>query len=340
MTEYGIAGGYTSGQIADLAQRRITPLLLEAEWAKAEPSEGRFAYGYFDSLRTTARAWQSAGHKVVLNFGMHHAPDWLLAKNGAKQVASDGASSGDGAADLITHSTYRFYGERYTSVFLSTVGTDWRMIRVGGGHWGELTYPGERDSGGRWRWYGYGPLSTNPVKTWRPGQASPNGEAYKYLTWYLKRLADFGLWQCQTVRRQYSGTIALLLPSWGMRPGDFTKAVNTNLNGSSSAEKNGEVQRGYDHAGQANKMARNSRVALWGTWANQPGSLDWIASLAYARGLKLAGENAADADLNGMNVAHEAVSRLNADLFLAIRASDAYSGATGWTIDDYSKMIA
>jgi hypothetical protein len=211
------------------------------------------------------------------------------------------------------------------------------MVRIGGGHWGELTYPGERDPSGRWRWWGYAPKSTNPVKSWRPGQPSPAGQATKYLNWYLGRLADYGLWQAQIVRRQYPGTIGLLLPSWGMRPGDFEKAVATNLNGSSSAERNGEVQRGYDHARAAAKMAVGANVALWGTWADRAGTLSWLSSLAAPRRLRLAGENAANATLAGMMTAAEESRRLGSDLLLAIRAADAY-GDGAWSIEDYARL--
>jgi hypothetical protein len=98
----------------------------------------------------------------------------------------------------------------------------------------------------------------------------------------------------------------MLYPSWGIRPGQIDEALKTNLNGTTSAEKNGEIQRGYDFARQV-KAISDPKVVLTTTWleANPSATSDiqydpsywspvhYLYSLAKANPyqLKLFGEN-------------------------------------------------
>jgi hypothetical protein len=100
------------------------------------------------------------------------------------------------------------------------------------------------------------------VPGWTPGNPSPNGEAAKFLDWYLDSLVDYQNWQISSLRATgYNGKIMMLYPSWGIRPGQIEEAVATNLNGTTSVEKNGEIQRGYDFARQV-RAIEDPKVVL------------------------------------------------------------------------------
>jgi hypothetical protein len=69
-----------------------------------------------------------------------------------------------------------------------------------------------------------------------------------------------------------------------MRAGDFGKAVATGLAGTSSAEINGEVQRGYDAARQIRAL-KDPNVVAYGTWGENADTVAYLAGLAAAKGL-------------------------------------------------------
>jgi hypothetical protein len=320
--------------------------MVEMSWARAEPSEGTFDSAYLDAVRGQISALRAAGLKVVLNYGLHHAPTWLLAKPNARFVNQAGQTyTGSDEANLIFATALRSHAEAYTTKVFSTLGTDFVAVRAGGGHWGELQYPAVVDAttgkirNDYWAFDGAAAVS-NPVPGWRPGANSPNGEARKFLTWYLDHLAEYQNWQIASIRRSgYSGTIGVLYASWGMRAGDFDKAVSTNLSGTSSPEINGEVQRGYDHARLAAALT-DRNIALWGTWAEKVGTLSWLSSLAKPRGLGLMGENSGSDTSDKMAATKTEAVMYGASLMMWIRASELYCGCGYATIEDFNRVAA
>jgi hypothetical protein len=233
---------------------------------------------------------------ISLNTGVQNAPDWLLAQPGARYVDQNGATYTDSnEPNLIFGTRYRGLAVRYLTKVFAELGTGFSIVRAGGGHWGELTYPFQVDPAtGRLRnlYYAFdaNAKAGSPVKGWKPGQPSPHGEAGKFLSWYLNSLAAYQNWQITALRQAgYAGSVAVLYPSWGMRAGDYTRAVATNLAGTSSAEINGEVQRGYDATRQV-KALRDRNVVVYGTWAENAGTLQYLSGLARAKGLRVSAE--------------------------------------------------
>jgi hypothetical protein len=331
-----MAGGYTSAQLADLAGRGIRVTLVELSWAKAEPQEGVWDEAYFDSVRSQAASMRSLGLTPILNFGLHHAPTWLLAKPGARFVNELGAAyTASDEPNLVFTRGLRGYADQYVGKLFTELGTDWFAIRVGGGHWGELQYPAQKGTDGNWQWWAFdqSALAESPVPAYRPCSGS-QAQASSFLSWYLDALGEFQNWQVASVRRYYSGPIAVLYASWGMRSGDFDKATAGNLCGTSSAEINGEVQRGYDHARHIGSVT-DKGVAVWGTWAEQPGTISYLAGLADAKGLAKMGENSGSDDVVKMTTAVSAAKLYGLKTLLWIRASETYCACNGYaTIDD------
>jgi hypothetical protein len=109
-----------------------------------------------------------------------------------------------------------------------------------------------------------------PFPSWRPGQPSPNGEAAAVLGWYLEERAAFAKWQFDQVRlAAYGGMVHMLLPGWGIRPGNVGETVRANLNGTSPAERSGEVQQGTDWDRMVDKVPDAGLVPTT-TWINAP----------------------------------------------------------------------
>ena len=289
----------------------IRTVVLEMRWANAEPSDNSFNATYFQSQRNRLAAYRAAGLSVVLNMGMHHPPSWLLAKPNARFVNQNGVRyTASDEPNLIFGKTLRPYAQDYLNRVMRELGTSWYAVRVGGGHWGELTYPQLFDNAANtnapcpsrpdgklcnYYWaFDDAAKTTNPVPGWKPGAPSPNGEARRFVNWYLSALTNYQNWQISALRTAgYTGPAAVLYPSWGVRSGQLESAISGNLAGQTSVEINGELQRGFDHSRHIAALT-DAKAVVWGTWADRDGTLDWLSGLARAHVPQLAvmGENA------------------------------------------------
>ena len=217
-------------------------------------------------------------------------------------------------------------------------------MRVGGGPSGELSYPWptrtqDRSENDYWAFSAAAAIS-NPVPNWRPCQPSPQGEARRFLHWYLDSLVAFQRWQVDTVRRFYPGTIAVLYPSLGVSSGDIRAAIDDNLCGGTAAQRSGDLQRGYNHAGQIAALPGDG-VAVWATWVDNPEAVRRLAALARARHLPLMGENSGRDGPAAMRSAVAEARRSGLSAFLWVRASEAYCFCQGLaTIDEYTEAVA
>jgi hypothetical protein len=292
---------------------RVQVMGVEVWWQSLEPADDAWSVTRFDAARQRIARIRAAGCRIVLNIGLHHAPDFVLDSPGGRFVNQYGTThTASDEPNLILNDALRLEAQEYVDRVFQELGTDFYAVRVGGGHWGELQYPSVFNDGtgcvdtpvqeGPGRLCNYywafdanaqaGKEAAGIDPGWRPGDPSPNGEAALFLDWYLDKLTEFQNWQIAALRQAgYQGTAAVLYASWGMRDGDFEEAVGTNLAGTSSPEINGEVQRGYDHRRHVQGLT-DVNVAKWGTWAEEPATLSWLASLNPAdRTIPLMGEN-------------------------------------------------
>ena len=342
---WGMAGGYAGIDLKDLASRGVRLTLVEIDWWRAEPKEGKWNKAYLNTIRAEIAGHRALGFEVILNYGMHAAPRWLLEKPNARFINQHGAPfMGGDEPNLVWATELRPLAERYSARVFTELGTNFFAVRVGGGHWGELTYPQVFKADGKvenlyWAFDGVAARS-NPVPGWKPGSPSTAGEAQRFLTWYLDALAAYQNWQVSMVRASYPGPIAVLYPSWGLRAGDLEKAVATGLDGTSPPEVRGLVQRGFDHARQVGAL-KDRNAAVWCTWGENENVLAWLAGLADAKGLRKMAENAGGNDARQMEAAMRAARAHGLSVSVWIRAGEAYAHKNGWaTIDDYSANIA
>ena len=68
-------------------------------------------------------------------------------------------------------------------------------------------------------------IAKSPVPGYRPGQGNA-ADSSTFLNWYLTSLNDYGVWLANAFRSAFGSgpRLQILLPSWGIRPGE--KAPN------------------------------------------------------------------------------------------------------------------
>jgi hypothetical protein len=283
-------------------------------WKRLVPSEGVPDKNYIARKQEELRQLYQRGFGVILILGYHDIPAWIhdqyedshyINQYGDIYVNQDDA----GDANLVFNPALRNLTAEYIQSVFAQFGTQFVAVRVGGGRYGELTYPPAVYQGRSNCYWAFdrNAKAKSPVQGWRPGDASPNGEAETFLTYYLDTLADFQNWQIEVVRKNYAGPIMVLYPSWGMRPGNFEAAVKVNLNGATPAEKNGEVQRGFDFARQITAI-KDPNVIITTTWLDADGSADFGTDLRFWSPVKylayLANKHPLDLLLYGENTGH------------------------------------
>jgi hypothetical protein len=259
----------------------VTARVVRISWKDFAPAPGGENRPYVAEKRREFDQLHAAGFQVIVDLGLQDTPPWLhrdgddsrYVDQFGEPYAPGEVDSGD--ANLVFNDTVRADAAAYIAQLLADLGPRIDMIRVGGGHWGELTYPAHRYGGHDNCYWAFdrAALRTNPVPAWRPGQPSPHGEAGRFAEWYLDQLAAYQNWQIRTVRHGFAGPIIVLYPSWGIRPGQLESAVRGNLSGATSAERNGEVPRGFGFERQVRSIA-DANVIVASTWLDADGSGD------------------------------------------------------------------
>ena len=265
--------------------------VVEFSWREFYPSEGEKDRAYIDSKKEELAELRGAGFEIILSLGYHDTPPWVhenyqdtyyVNQQGEEWTGdtflSDGTPIDNGDANLVFNGELRSLVGSYLRDVFSEFGDDFYAVRLGGGRYGELTYP-QADFGGEsnlyWAYDTNAQRSAREagISDWRPGDSSPDGEAGAFLEWYLDYLTKYQDWQISALRESYDGRIMMLYPSWGIRPGQVEEAVAANLDGSTPAERNGEIQRGLDFERQVGTI-EDSNVLVTTAWLDADASGD------------------------------------------------------------------
>lgn len=314
--------------------------VISVAWDAFEPVSGKVDEAYVKRVAEKARAFRGLGYRLQLDLGIQYPPPWIFDLPHARyrnQFGRDYESneSGRRMPNLVFNRAVRDRLAGYVEQLFKHLGTDWDWVRLGGGFYGEVNYPGHRFDGKENCYWAFdevaqgkvpglaGDLAACPVPGWIPGGASPDHEqARKFLEWYLGSLQNYHDWQIRNVRRWYSGDICLLYGSWGIRPGGIEAALEKDLNGSSPAEKVGEIQTGYDWARMIGGI-RDPKAIVYCTWLDAPrkdcddtgenpsrwSPVHWQASLAAKNPLRLKvwGENTGRGSREAMQLSFERI---------------------------------
>ena len=338
----------------------IQAKVFALSWRAYVPSPGTISSAFVQRKRAELASLRAAGFSIILSLGVHDTPAWVhdqfpdsyYVNQFGERYDPGGIDAGE--ANLVFNPALRAVAAAYIQQVFTDFGTDFAAVRLGGGRYGELTYPPAKyglHTNVYWA-FDRNALAHSPTPLWLPGQPSPAGEAGRFLDWYLGALVDFQTWQIRTVRQSYAGPLMMLYPSWGIRPTDIDRAVAVNLNGSTSAERNGEIQRGFDFARQIAAL-NDPQVIVTTTWLDADASADtgsdprywspikYLASLAAAHPLQLRlyGENTGQGDVAAMDLSAAQVRRFGLLGMAWFREDQLFSG-TYATLNDYRQVIA
>lgn len=357
---WGIIGN-TERRLTEEVRAGIGVKVVRVSWRSYMPDVETTDFTYVESKRTELRELRDAGFEVVVDAGLQDTPTWLhdvyddsyyVNQFGDVYEGEDAIDMGD--ANLVFNHDIRDAASDYLARLFADLGTDFYGFRLGGGRYGELTYPPASYRGVENNYWAFdaNARESSPVSEWVPGSPAPNGEARAFLNWYLDALTSYQDWQIDTVRQHYDGSIMMLYPSWGIRPGQVEEAIEVQLNGSTSAEINGEIQRGMDFQRQVMSIT-DSNVIVTTTWLDADGSQDdkgdpryWspVKYLSYLADmhpleLKVYGENSGWDGVEAME--HTVAQMLRYELIgmAWFREDQLFSGLYA-TLGDYARIIA
>lgn len=368
----------TEAHAAACRKAGLSVAVVAVSWDRFEPRAGEFDAKYADEKAAEMKKLREAGFRLQLDFGMQYAPGWAQELKGGRyrnQYGEDfcGSAPGEVVANGVFSREVREALAGYMAEVFRRLGTNWDFVWLGGGKFGETNFPSARYRGQENCYWGFDELAQGkavgraegipacPAAGWKPGGASEKHEAArKFAEWYLDALKNFQDWQIATVRRDYAGRICLLYGSWGLRPGWLEGAIEGDLSGATSAERNGEVQQGYDWARMI-AAVRDPKAIVYCTWLD--GTIEnrdiaddeskdaarwspahWQASLARANPLDLPvwGENTGHNNREAMRITFD---RIRQDRLMGVMW--AFDGelfaepATGKfaTLEDFGGMI-
>lgn len=349
--------GNEGTRLADEYAAGIRYKMVSLRWQGWLPTEGSVDLKYVNRKLAEINAVRSAGFEIILSTGLHEAPDWVHRYPDSYYVNQYGEAyalgTDDGSVNLIFNPQMRGLAEAYLDDVFARLGTGFAAVRMGGGRWGELSYPPATWNGHSNVYWDFdrNAQAQSPVPGWQPGRPSPNGEAAQFLDWHLQKLAELQNWEFGVIRRNYGGRIMVLYPGWGIRPGDIGKAVATNLNGSSSAEHNGEIPHGTDFARLVAALP-DAQAVVTTTWLDADGTRDsgtdqrywspvhYLSSLAQAHPLRLAsyGENTGQGRAAQMDFSASQMAKYGLLGFAWYCESELLSGRYA-TLGDYAAMV-
>ncbi len=285
----------------------VSVVELGLNWASYQPSPGAVSSSYVSSMRTRLQQLQSAGLSVVLDLGMQYPPSWIFGVDGSTRFVDQygdvwQSSLSQDIPDYVWDQTVRNYQAAYIAQVAADFGDAFYAVRAGGLLQDELRYPDASYNGHAncyWAFDAHA-QAASPVPGWKPGQPG-TAQASQFLNWYLQSITDYSNWLVSTYRSHFpSPWIQVLYPSWGLRPGDTTNAINSDLDGSTPPASWGTLEMGLDWSRQVNSIP-DSHVMVYGTWmergddgstANTMAPTHYLATLGAARGFPAAGENA------------------------------------------------
>ncbi len=311
---------------------------LELGWDVYEPQEGVWNLNYIQQKQHEYQQAVASGYKVVLEFGLQNPPSWIFGYPNSRFVNQYGDSFaggiGENGVDAVFNQTMRDKQAAYVRQVFADFGTNFFAVRLGWGFYGELNYPLATFNGHTNSYWAYDAIAQGravgipagmrptPVPGWFPGTTSAgHASASTFVNWYIDSLKNYHDWQISTVRSVYGGTLFMLYPDWGLRPGQLDAAIAVDLNGTTPPEINGDVPRAFDYARFVTGIT-DPGVALYTTWLDAPNTGDsgtdqaewspvhYLASLASAHSLhpgiwgENSGHNTYDAMQYSLSQAH------------------------------------
>lgn len=343
---------------------------LSLHWNRFQPEDGRRDDAYVAAKRAELDALKQAGFRVMLDFGTQYPPAWVYDMPNSRFVNQYGdaysGGVGETGVNAVFNEAVRQKVGAYLKAVLSEFGGEVEIVRLGLMRYSEIGYPHPSFKGRTNAYWAYDDnaqgktnglpsgVAVCPVPGWVPGQSSEgSNDARLFADWYIGALQNYHDWQIDVVGEAYQGKMAMLYPSWGMRGEQLEAAVKGNLDGSTSAEKNGEIQRGFDFKRLVGGI-KNSRVIVYGTWIDSnpawsddeasnpknPCPIHYLSTLAKNHPLKLhvMGENTGGGGIAALDLTFKRVKQYGVEGLMWAFESDLYDGVPP-TIEDFEKRV-
>jgi hypothetical protein len=332
--------------------------ILALAWSRVHPIEGAKNQPYLDEKRAELQAMRKAGFSILLDLGTQYAPDWIYdyPHSRFRNQYGDEYSGGIGetGVNAVFNDDMRTKLAAYVEEVFADFGTHVDVVRLGFMRYGEIGYPHPSFNAKTNSYWAYDDIAQGkavglpagiepcPVPGWVPGQSSADhDDARRFAAWYIASLQNYHDWQIGLVGRVHHGRMAMLYPSWGIRDGQLERAMSVDLGGTTSAEVNGEIQRGFDFRRFVAGID-TPRVIVYGTWIDSnpdwsdddapnprnPCPIRYLASLAAAHPLHLRvmGENTGGGGLAAMQLTFQRAERYGLDGLMWAFEADLYDG--------------
>lgn len=347
----------------------IGATVLEIGWNRWQPEPGRSDQAYIATVRDRLATLRAAGMQVALDLGMQYPPAWVFDLPHSRYrnqygAAFDDPAPGMNGVNAVFNAALRERQAAHAAAVFAALGHDFVLVRLGWGWYSELNFPKAAFAGRTNCYWAFDDLAHGrapglppgippcPVPGWKPGEPSPDHDAARrFANWYIDALRDYHDWQISTVRALHPGRLAMLYPSWGLRPGQLDAAIARDLDGSQVAQ-HGDLAMG-EYWPRLIAGIRDPGVVVYSTWLDSPFGDDrspdpaqwcpmrWLAALAEPRGLAVAGESTGNNDAAALRRCFARAEELRLLGFFWAFERELFDGAPGHaTLAEYGAAIA
>lgn len=354
---------------AEVIAAGVDTVVMELGWNRWQPQVGTADAAYVAERTARLAELRAAGLQVSLDLGLQYPPGWLFELPHSRYVNQYGSAyvedaPGKNVPNAVFNQAVREAQAAYVAQVFEALGHEFLLVRLGWGWYSELNYPLSRYGEQRNCYWAFGDLAQGraaglppgvppcPVPGWRPGEPSPDHDAARrFANWYLDALRDYHDWQIATVRALHPGRLAMLYPSWGLRPGQLDAAIATDLDGSIEAQHN-DLSMGQ-YWPRLIAGIDDPDVVVYSTWLDAPFGDDrspdpaqwcpmrYLTSLAQPRGLRCAGENTGGNDAEAMARCFQRMNELDLlGIYWAFEPQLFDGDPAHATLADYAAAIA
>lgn len=290
--------------------------MVEIKWNLAQPNGPTdWNDDYLDKVRTLIQTFRDAGREVVVGFGYHFTPQWVLDLSSMKNQA--GVERTD-EANMVFSQAVRTATNNYIQHVDAKVGLEnaWGVrINVTGAQ-GEIQYPDSNywafSTGAQNGADKPTNLAANPFPGWKPATGNVSlttTQVDQWARWYQGALANALDEQIDTIRSTgFKGYYFMVSAGGGERPSAWVNDVNNKLQSTSligrgvawdklySMLKNRKNIVAYSSSTAETSnyntcTAADKSVALSSTTANTWSAARWLSRVADENGFYKGGEN-------------------------------------------------
>jgi hypothetical protein len=258
-------------------------VVISLAWDRAEPAMDQFSASYFEQVRSSIEACRKLGYDIAVDPGLQYPPAWIFQLPHSRFVNQYGRAFtstkvGENIPNAVFNQAIRDRQENVLRHMLKEIGPELTQLRLGWMKYGELAFPLHTfeneincywgfDKIARGRVPGLPPgLEPCPTGDWRPGNRARSMPARGLSctgTWALFRTITTGRSQPHANTRRHPWPCCIRRGASGRGHGEA--ALEHDLDGSTSPEINGELQRGLDLERLVTGI-RDTRVIVYCTW--------------------------------------------------------------------------